>query len=262
MDGASKFVRGDAIAGLIITAVNIFGGIIIGVTRHGMTLGEAADVFTKLSVGDGLVTQIPALIVSLAAGLLVSKGGTRGAAEKAILGQLGYYPRALMVASVLMGLLALVPGLPFLPFFAVLGVAVGVIAYTIPRNRAAARAPRPGRRSKRGRGTGGREPSASRSRNRCASSRSSWCSASRLAAAVSHSRATSWRNRVQKMRRRFASQLSASSCRKSSSATICRCRQSLRDQDARHHRRHPDAAARRPPDRPRRCRPCQTFRDD
>jgi flagellar biosynthesis protein FlhA len=77
MDGASKFVRGDAIAGLIITAVNIFGGIIIGVTRHDMNISHAADVFTKLSVGDGLVTQIPALIVSLAAGLLVSKGGTR-----------------------------------------------------------------------------------------------------------------------------------------------------------------------------------------
>jgi flagellar biosynthesis component FlhA len=83
MDGASKFVRGDAIAGLIILAVNIFGGIVIGATRHNMPLSEAADVFTKLSVGDGLVSQIPALIVSLSAALLVSKGGTRGATEKA-----------------------------------------------------------------------------------------------------------------------------------------------------------------------------------
>src|SRR6516165_3468367 len=99
MDGASKFVRGDAIAGLIILAVNIFGGIVIGVTRHDMTPAAAADVFTKLSVGDGLVTQIPALIVSLAAGLLVSKGGTRGSAEKAIFEQLGNYPRALLLAS-------------------------------------------------------------------------------------------------------------------------------------------------------------------
>ena len=116
MDGASKFVRGDAIAGLIIIAVNIFGGIIIGVTRHGMSLGDAADVFTKLSVGDGLVTQIPALIVSLAAGLLVSKGGTRGSAEKAVLGQLGNYPRALLLAALLMFVLALVarPALPAL----------------------------------------------------------------------------------------------------------------------------------------------------
>ena len=81
MDGASKFVRGDAVAGLIILAVNIFGGIVIGATRHNMPLGEAADVFTKLSVGDGSVSQIPALIVSLSAALLVSKGGTRGATE-------------------------------------------------------------------------------------------------------------------------------------------------------------------------------------
>jgi flagellar biosynthesis protein FlhA len=94
MDGASKFVRGDAIAGLIITAINIFGGIVIGVTHHGLTLARAADVYTKLSVGDGLVSQMPALIVSLASGLLVSKGGTRGSAEQAVLRQLGGYPRA------------------------------------------------------------------------------------------------------------------------------------------------------------------------
>src|SRR3954453_9650254 len=83
MDGASKFVRGDAIAGIVILAVNIFGGIVIAATRHGMPLANAADVYTKLSVGDGLVSQIPALIVSLAAGLLVSKGSTRGSAEQA-----------------------------------------------------------------------------------------------------------------------------------------------------------------------------------
>ncbi|KQT82452.1 flagellar biosynthesis protein FlhA [Aurantimonas sp. Leaf443] len=135
MDGASKFVRGDAIAGLIITAVNIFGGIIIGVTRHGMEFGEAADVFVKLSVGDGLVTQIPALIVSLAAGLLVSKGGTRGAAQQAIISQLGNYPRALMVASILVGVLAVVPGLPFVPFI-IVSAALGAVAYSVPRQRA------------------------------------------------------------------------------------------------------------------------------
>ena len=95
MDGASKFVRGDAIAGLIITAINIFGGIIIGYFRHGMPIGEAADVFVKLSVGDGLVSQIPALIVSLAAGLLVSRGGTAGSTDQAVVDQLGGYPRAL-----------------------------------------------------------------------------------------------------------------------------------------------------------------------
>ena len=136
MDGASKFVRGDAIAGLIITAVNIFGGIIIGVTRHGMTLQSASDVFTKLSVGDGLVSQIPALIVSLAAGLLVSKGGTRGTADRAVLGQLGAYPRALFVAAFLMWILAIVPGLPLLPF-ALLGALMASVGVIIPRRLAA-----------------------------------------------------------------------------------------------------------------------------
>ena len=132
MDGASKFVRGDAIAGLIITAINIFGGIIIGYTRHGMEISDAADVFTKLSVGDGLVSQIPALIVSLAAGLLVSRGGTVGSTDVAVLGQLSGYPRALFVAAGLMIVLAVVPGLPFLPFM-VLGCAMAFAGWFIPR---------------------------------------------------------------------------------------------------------------------------------
>lgn len=131
MDGASKFVRGDAIAGLIITAINIVGGIAIGYLRHGMSMGEAADVFIKLSVGDGLVTQIPALIVSLAAGLLVSKGGTRGSANQAVFGQLGAYPRALYVAASLLALLGLMPGLPLFPFL-VLACAMAGLGYVIP----------------------------------------------------------------------------------------------------------------------------------
>ncbi len=135
MDGASKFVRGDAIAGLIILAVNIFGGIVIGVTRHGMSLASAADVYTKLSVGDGLVSQIPALIVSLAAGLLVSKGGTRGSAEHNILKQVGAYPKALLISSVLMFVLALMPGLPITPF-GMLGGLMAFVAYAIPRQAA------------------------------------------------------------------------------------------------------------------------------
>ncbi|MBF9195871.1 flagellar biosynthesis protein FlhA [Microvirga terrestris] len=135
MDGASKFVRGEAVASLITIAVNIFGGIIIGVTRHGMPLSKAADVFTQLSVGDGLVSQIPALVVSLAAGLLVSKGGTRGQAQQAVLDQLGAYPRALMVASALMLVFAIMPGLPMIPFL-VLGGCMGFIAYAIPKQRA------------------------------------------------------------------------------------------------------------------------------
>ncbi|MBR1088006.1 flagellar biosynthesis protein FlhA [Bradyrhizobium manausense] len=138
MDGASKFVRGDAIAGLIITAINIFGGIIIGVTHHGLTLSRAADVYTKLSVGDGLVTQMPALIVSLSAGLLVSKGGTRGSAEQAVLRQLGGYPRAVSAASLMMFVLALMPGLPMAPFV-LLGGVMAFVGYSLPRRQAAAK---------------------------------------------------------------------------------------------------------------------------
>ncbi len=136
MDGASKFVRGDAVAGLIITAINIFGGIVIGVTHHGLTLERAADVYTKLSVGDGLVSQMPALIVSLSAGLLVSKGGARGSAEQAVLRQLGGYPRAVSAAALMMFVLALMPGLP-LPPFLLLGSVMAFVGYSLPRREAA-----------------------------------------------------------------------------------------------------------------------------
>ena len=132
MDGASKFVRGDAIAGLIITAINIFGGIIIGYFRHDMEIGQAADVFVKLSVGDGIVSQIPALIVSLAAGLLVSRGGNAGSTDQAVVNQLSGYPRALSVAALLMALLSVVPGLPMLPFLALGGV-MAFGSWFIPR---------------------------------------------------------------------------------------------------------------------------------
>ena len=139
MDGASKFVRGDAIAGLIILGVNIFGGIVIGVTRHGLSLSAAADIFTKLSVGDGLVSQIPALIISLASGMLVAKGGARGSTEKAVLGQLSNYPNALFLAALLMFVLGAVPGLPFFPF-AFLGGLMVFVGVTIPRRIARERA--------------------------------------------------------------------------------------------------------------------------
>ena len=137
MDGASKFVRGDAIAGLIILAVNIFGGIVIGATRHNMPLGQAADVYAKLSVGDGLVSQIPALIISLSAALLVSKGGTRGATETAVLNQLVKYPRALFVAALLMFGMAIAPGLPFFPF-AALGAVLAFVGFEAPKRIARA----------------------------------------------------------------------------------------------------------------------------
>ncbi|WP_033921475.1 flagellar biosynthesis protein FlhA [Sphingomonas sp. 37zxx] len=122
MDGASKFVKGDAIAGLLITAINIVVGLIIGVAIHGVPFGEAFHTYTTLTVGDGLVSQIPALIVSTAAGLLVSKGGIAGKTGNALGVQLGRYPKAFGMVAVLMGLLAVLPGLPFVPFAAFAGL--------------------------------------------------------------------------------------------------------------------------------------------
>lgn len=132
MDGASKFVKGDAIAGLLITAVNIIVGLIIGVGIHGIPFGEAVTTYTLLTVGDGLVSQIPALIVSTAAGLLVSKGGMAGKTGTALSEQLGRYPKAFGMASVLMGAFALLPGFPFIPFALVSG-ACGYAAWSISR---------------------------------------------------------------------------------------------------------------------------------
>jgi flagellar biosynthesis protein FlhA len=121
MDGASKFVRGDAIAGLLITFINVLGGIIIGVAQQNLSFGQAATNYTQLTVGDGLVSQIPALIVSTAAGLLVSKAGVRGAADKALGKQLSGYPKALGMSAAVMLLIALLPGIPMLPFLLLAG---------------------------------------------------------------------------------------------------------------------------------------------
>ena len=121
MDGASKFVRGDAIAGLLITIINVVGGLIIGVGQEGMAFGDAFATYTLLTVGDGLVTQIPALIVSTAAGLMVSKAGIEGAADKAMFGQLSFYPQALGMASFMTGVMALLPGVPTLIFLGIWG---------------------------------------------------------------------------------------------------------------------------------------------
>src|SRR6202012_999410 len=123
MDGAGKFVRGDAVAGLIITFINGIGGITIGAFRHGMPVLQAADTYVRLTVGDGLVTQIPALLVSVAAGMLVSKTGVNGSADKAVFGQLGGYPGALGLSSAMLLVLAIIPGMPFLPFAALGGIA-------------------------------------------------------------------------------------------------------------------------------------------
>jgi flagellar biosynthesis protein FlhA len=128
MDGASKFVRGDAIAGLLITGINIVGGIIIGVAQKGMGFGDATHTFTLLTVGDGLVSQMPALIVSTAAGLMVSKAGVEGATDKALMGQLSFYPQALGMAAVVMGVVAILPGMPMFAFGG-LSAGTGALAY-------------------------------------------------------------------------------------------------------------------------------------
>ena len=125
MDGAAKFVRGDAIAGLIITVINILGGLTIGVVRHGMPLSDAIAAFTTLTAGDGLVTQIPALLVSTAAGIVVTKGGMEGSADAALIRQLGGSPKPLAMAAGAATVLAMLPGLPMLPFLALAGLAGG-----------------------------------------------------------------------------------------------------------------------------------------
>ena len=128
MDGASKFVRGDAVAGLIILAINVIGGILIGVIQHKVPIGQAFSTYTIMSIGDGLVSQIPALIISIAAGFLVSKAGVEGAADKALVTQLATNPLSLGMVSAATGVLAIIPGMPILPFAAV-SVGAGMLAW-------------------------------------------------------------------------------------------------------------------------------------
>ena len=137
MDGASKFVRGDAIAGLLITFINIIAGMVIGMLQEGLSFQEAGSNYTLLTVGDGLVSQIPALIVSTAAGLLVSKAGVLGSADKALVAQFTGYPKALGMSAAVIGLLAFLPGMPILPFLALAG-GVGFLAYKSTKKRDAA----------------------------------------------------------------------------------------------------------------------------
>ncbi len=118
LDGASKFVKGAAVAGLLITGLNIVMGLVMGTVMHGMPIGQAFETYAILTVGDGLVSQIPAVIISVAAALLLSRGGAKGAADVSFFAQLGRYPGALGTVAVLMALFALVPGMPFVPFMA------------------------------------------------------------------------------------------------------------------------------------------------
>lgn len=133
MDGAAKFVRGDAMAGIIITFINVIGGIIIGVAQNDMAFGDAADSYTRLTVGDGLVSQIPALIVSTAAGMLVTKGGVKGSMEKAVFGQLSAKPKSVGMVSFLLFCFVAVPGIPAVPFL-ILATATGIISLILRQN--------------------------------------------------------------------------------------------------------------------------------
>jgi flagellar biosynthesis protein FlhA len=137
MDGASKFVRGDAIAGLLVVFINVIGGMIIGIAQQGLSFTDAARSYTILTVGDGLVTQVPALIVSTAAGLLVAKAGVAGAADKALMKQLSGYPKALGMSGGVMLLMALLPGIPMIPFLALGGGAAALAFIFDKRTRLA-----------------------------------------------------------------------------------------------------------------------------
>jgi flagellar biosynthesis protein FlhA len=142
MDGSSKFVKGDAIAGLMITAINIVGGIFIGVVQRGLPIGQALSDYTILTVGEGLVSQIPALIISTAAGLMVTGSGGEEKAGVTVAHQLGAHPRAMWVAAGVLAAFAIIPGLPKFPFVALAG-GIGLVARTAgtaERKRAEAQA--------------------------------------------------------------------------------------------------------------------------
>jgi flagellar biosynthesis protein FlhA len=128
MDGASKFVRGDAVAGLIILGVNIVGGMLIGVFQHHVSFATAASSYTVLTIGEGLVGQVPSLLISLAAGFLVSKAGVEGSADKALVAQLATNPISLGMVSATAGAMGIVPGMPLLPFAAI-ALGAGVLAW-------------------------------------------------------------------------------------------------------------------------------------
>src|SRR6202167_1279087 len=130
MDGASKFVRGDAIAAILITLINVLGGFAIGIMQKGMTVSEALQRFTLLSIGDGLVSQIPALITSTAAGILVTRAAAKEELGKELTKQLLSYPKVMTILTIMLAFVALVPGLPMLPFLTLAGMS-GYLAYNL-----------------------------------------------------------------------------------------------------------------------------------
>jgi flagellar biosynthesis protein FlhA len=133
MDGASKFVRGDAIAAILITLINILGGFAIGIAQKGMTVTDSLQRFTLLSIGDGLVSQVPALITSIAAGILVTRAASKNNLGQELSKQLLSYPRAMIVLTVMLGTMAIMPGLPMLPFL-ILTIATGAVAYALNKH--------------------------------------------------------------------------------------------------------------------------------
>src|SRR5581483_7160046 len=128
----SKFVRGDAIAAILITLINIIGGFAIGILQKGLTMQESLTKFTILSIGDGLISQIPALITSTAAGVLITRATSKNDLGRELGRQLLFYPRALTILAGMLGVMALVPGLPTMPFLT-LAVVVGLLSYTMHR---------------------------------------------------------------------------------------------------------------------------------
>ncbi len=135
MDGAAKFVRGDAVAGLVITAINLVGGLLIGVFQHGMGLGEATRVFSILTVGDGLVSQIPALVISTAAGIVITRASGEQGLPAEVFRQLTMHPRAHWVAAGALLLVGLAPGMPFVPFV-LLSLGFGLLGQALRARRA------------------------------------------------------------------------------------------------------------------------------
>lgn len=136
MDGASKFVKGDAIASIVIVLINIIAGIVIGAVQLGMPIAEAAQTYVRLTIGDGLVSQIPALLISIATGILVTRSGNDEDFGKQVVGQLTNFPKVLGIAAAILLFLSFIPGLPFPPFF-ILAVACAVCAYMLYREEKA-----------------------------------------------------------------------------------------------------------------------------
>jgi flagellar biosynthesis protein FlhA len=139
MDGASKFVRGDAVAGILILFINIIGGLIIGVIQHDMSAGDAAKTYTLLTIGDGLVAQIPALIISTAAGIVVSRVGTEEDMSQQLIGQLFQRTQVLQISGAVLALLGLIPGMPHIAFL-LLAAAMAGGAYAISKRVQTAKA--------------------------------------------------------------------------------------------------------------------------